>query len=663
MIVAQSQIVPYYYLSPDSLIKHGEDYTGNNWKYNPGDNPDWANPMFDDSSWETTSSTLNSFESPQNKFTGKGWFRLHLVVDSTLLNKPLSFDLWLAGAAEIFLNGEKVFEYGQIKEDGTVENFIPYFPNIVTFSQKNNLVAVRYFNDKYEEMNSRNFTPGFYLQFASPSYVINTRYDGISSTLNLRSIFITIALVLALLHLFLFLFDRSKKQNFYYVLFLLFFAFFIFINLNTSYGKSVQTLFYLYRIVPFALIFTILFGSTTINSIYRENGRTFIYLLLLGLVLSSVAYFWATVWMWYLVYAYIGGVSVWGSHVLYSSRYSRVSTSDWILRIGFGVMAVMGVLQMLLSLGIIGGLGIRTPYIYGVVVFILSMSIALARDYVSTSKKLAHKLIEVQELSDKTLKQELEAKELDIQKRILEADNKRKTDELESARTVQLAMLPQCLNDIEGLDICFAMRTATEVGGDYYDYKISDDGTMNLVVGDATGHGMKAGIMVASIKSLFSALGMKMMIPDFFKTCTQIIKSMGLGNLFMSMAFIRIKNNTIIGSIAGMPPILVYRKESNTIEEIILKSMPLGAYLDFPYESFQTEFNTGDIVLIMSDGYLELFNSKKQMLGNERLKEYFINYADLSSDDLIARILQKGEDWRKDHPQEDDITFVAIKKK
>ncbi|WKZ69216.1 MAG: SpoIIE family protein phosphatase [Melioribacteraceae bacterium] len=661
--LAQGKDEKYFTLSPDSLVTRGEIYTGKNWKYHPGDKLEWAYPSFNDSAWEISATSLNGIEHPEQEFPGKGWFRLHLVVDSLLINEPISFDLWLAGAAEVYVNGEKILTYGNINDDGSIKHYNPSLPKIISFAQRENLIAIRYYNPDYDQMHRRNFTPGFFLELGYPSEILPGRHEYLSETFLVRNVFMSISLVLAILHLFLFFFDRSQKQNLFYVLFLLFFTLFIYINLSPFYSNDIQALFFLYRIAPGVLVFTILFGSTTINSIYREHGKYLKYFIFVGVILGLLGYLLSTILIWYIIYAFIILVSIWGSHVLYNPKHSRNSKSDWYLRIGFGVMGIMGVYQMLLSFGLLANWGIGMPFIYGVIIFILSMSIALARDYVTTSKKLKLKLEEIQELSEKTLQQELAAKELDIQKRILQADNKRKTDELEAARSVQLAMLPQCLNDIEGLDICFDMKTATEVGGDYYDYKIGEDGTLNIVLGDATGHGMKAGIMVASIKSLFSALGLKMMIPDFFKKCTEIIKSMALGNLFMSMVFIRIKGNTVIGSLAGMPPILVYRKKQNIIEEILQKSMPLGAYLNFPYESFQTEFNSGDVILIQSDGYIELFNAQKEMLGDEKLKEYFLDVADSSSDKIVTTLFEKGDQWRKDHPQEDDITFVAIKKK
>lgn len=664
LLPAQNLSEPHYYLHPDSLLERGETYIGNYWKYKSGDNQLWASSNFDDSNWETVYSTLNNSHLLEEEFNGVGWFRLHLLVDSALINQSISFDLWLSGAAEVYLNGEQIQTYGKIENGEAIEKHLPVFPKLLSFTQTNNLIAIRFFNNKFEEMLRMKYTPGFALDLGYPIQSIKIRHNYLANNYITRTVFVTIPIVLAIVHFFLFLFDRKKRQNFFYVLFLLSFALFIYTNLKTSYGSDIDSVFTLYRFAPFALIATILFGSTSIHSIYKGLENYYKYILAVGLVLGITAYFMSASVIWYLIYIYITSVSIWGSQLLYNPKCSRNTPSDWIIRIGFAIMAISGIYQMLLSLDIISPLfGFYMPFVYGVLIFILSMSISLARDFASTSKNLEKKLVEVKELSERTLTQELEAKELEIEKRILEADNKRKTDELEAARTVQLAMLPQCLNDIEGLDICFDMHPATEVGGDYYDYTLTENGTLNLVIGDATGHGMKAGIMVATIKSLFSALGIKLMIPEFFKRCTEIIKNMSLGNLFMSMTFLRIQGNRIIGSLAGMPPVLIYRKAENVVEEILQKSMPLGSPFIFPYEIFETEFNKGDVILLITDGFIELFNTKKEMLGFESTKEYFKESVNLSANDLVQNLVNHGKEWRGEHPQSDDITFVAIKKK
>jgi len=106
-------------------------------------------------------------------------------------------------------------------------------------------------------------------------------------------------------------------------------------------------------------------------------------------------------------------------------------------------------------------------------------------------------------------------KESEMRAQIAEAENERKTKELEEARQLQLSMLPEDLPNLPNLDIAVYMQTATEVGGDYYDFHVGMDGTLTVVVGDATGHGMKAGTMVTATKSLFNILAPN---PDILAT-------------------------------------------------------------------------------------------------------------------------------------------------
>ncbi|MCB0284860.1 MAG: hypothetical protein KDF60_19935, partial [Calditrichaeota bacterium] len=90
---------------------------------------------------------------------------------------------------------------------------------------------------------------------------------------------------------------------------------------------------------------------------------------------------------------------------------------------------------------------------------------------------------------------ELQAKAAEAQSKVIQAENERKSKELEEARKLQLSMLPKELPKLPHLDIAVYMQTATEVGGDYYDFHVGLDGTLTVVIGDATGHGMQAGTM------------------------------------------------------------------------------------------------------------------------------------------------------------------------
>lgn len=246
---------------------------------------------------------------------------------------------------------------------------------------------------------------------------------------------------------------------------------------------------------------------------------------------------------------------------------------------------------------------------------------------------------------------------------LLRAENQRKTQELEEARQLQLSMLPQNLPRLPHLDIAVYMKTATEVGGDYYDFHVGIDGTLTVVIGDATGHGMKAGTMVTTTKSLFSSHASNPDILFTFQEITRCIKHMNMQMLSMCLSILKIQGNKMRISAAGMPPALLYRSKTKTVEEIILKGMPLGAVQDFPYQLKETEIFQGDTILLMSDGLPEMFNKNKDLFGYERVSSTYEKVADKNPEDIIAELKNAGSDWSQSEIPDDDVTFVVIKVK
>lgn len=258
---------------------------------------------------------------------------------------------------------------------------------------------------------------------------------------------------------------------------------------------------------------------------------------------------------------------------------------------------------------------------------------------------------------------ELRAVAAEAQARAVQAENDRKSKELEEARQLQLSMLPKKLPQLPNLDIAVYMKTATEVGGDYYDFHVAMDGTLTVVVGDATGHGMKAGTMVTAAKSLFSTHAANPDILFTFSEISRCIKHMDMHLLTMCMTVMKIKQNKMIMSTAGMPPTLIFRNHTKQLEEIALKGMPLGAVESFPYALKETELNTGDTLLVMSDGYPELFNSEKELYGYERVQNDFHKVAEKSPEQIIERLKMNALEWTGNCEPDDDITFVVIKVK
>ena len=248
---------------------------------------------------------------------------------------------------------------------------------------------------------------------------------------------------------------------------------------------------------------------------------------------------------------------------------------------------------------------------------------------------------------------------MEISRRILEADNSRKTKELEEARSLQLSMLPGAVPVISGVEIAVYMKTATEVGGDYYDFAVGRDGTLTVALGDATGHGAKAGTMVVAAKSLFNGFSDTPNLLDIFEKLTDSIKKLNMRSMFMSMLLLRIKDKTATISSAGMPSPIIFRAATQEIEEVALKGMPLGAFLDFPYEERKVNLLAGDTIVLMSDGFPELFNDRQETLGYARVKEIIAEVGVRAPREIIEHFSKTGEKWANGRSQDDDITFVV----
>jgi phosphoserine phosphatase RsbU/P len=245
----------------------------------------------------------------------------------------------------------------------------------------------------------------------------------------------------------------------------------------------------------------------------------------------------------------------------------------------------------------------------------------------------------------------------------IEAENQQRAKELEEARQLQLSMLPQGVPYLPHVEIAACMKPATEVGGDYYDWRLGADGTLTIAIGDATGHGLKAGTMVTVTKGLFNHLAEQADLVATLSQTSRALKRMNLRSLFMAMTLVRLKGNHLQCSVAGMPPILIYRAAARTVEEIPLRGAPLGGLTDYAYRQAETFLSVGDVVLLLSDGLPERFNAAGEMFGYDRSKESLLANAHSAPQAVIDRLLQTGEDWAAGKAADDDMTFVALKMK
>jgi sigma-B regulation protein RsbU (phosphoserine phosphatase) len=112
-----------------------------------------------------------------------------------------------------------------------------------------------------------------------------------------------------------------------------------------------------------------------------------------------------------------------------------------------------------------------------------------------------------------------------------------------------------------------------------------------------------------------------------------------------------------------MPPVFIYRHAAHSIEEILLKGMPLGAMKKFPYVVHEEELREGDAVLLVSDGLPEQKNVAGEMFDYARLQENFRQASNEPPQKIIERLIAAGDQWMNGATQDDDITIIALKMK
>ena len=641
------------------------------WKYHPGDNPEWASPAFDDTEWESANTLMFRPELPESGWEGIGWFRLRLSIpDERLWNMPLALRVtFQVGASEIYLDGELIYKFGTVGTREEEEE--PYWerdPQVISFSGRtDHVIAVRYSN-----FSSYQLTPmlGFSLMLSPLNDSIEARVNIVRDGTTLQMVWTAISIFLMLQHLLLFVFYPRARENFYFALLTgsigaLVFLTFQFIMLATSTAQLRD----LIQLLVCVYVLMLLSGMLFLHTLFYPKLPKLSWLFLIGwIVIACVCLFSlrtssSDAGMLNLV---LTGESISG-HALYFSTGTEIGLLVLFTLLTFLEMARVIIVAIFKKKdgAWIFGLGSLSPFILtfvlsdlvsqagytinwqlGVLSTLLaplfSMSVYLARNFSRTSRKLEREVLERQ---------------------LLEVENTRKTEELEAARELQMSMLPQAVPQLTNLDIAFEMRPATEVGGDYYDYNLTEDDQLTIAAGDATGHGMNAGLVVSAVKSLFKTSTPGAGNLETLERISQGVKSMNLKRLYMVMTLATLNGNRLTLAGAGMPPALIYRADENLVEEVLLEGMPLGGFIGAERQEASFDLQSGDTVLLMSDGLPEMLNPENEMLDYPKTKELFEEVADQPPEAIIEHLFEASTAWADGEPQADDVTLVVIKVK
>lgn len=197
------------------------------WRFNPGHDPSWAAPDYDDSAWQSVHAPFPASTGilPVEGWSGHGWFRLEVVLDDDVRHTPLALLFSALGAAEVYVDGRLVLNYGVVSTDPIGEvprlttDINPEVISIDPTGRRRILVAVRHSNHYDEDRPRIDYDHGFDIDIAPLADIVRRLGDVVRHRTVHSVFFAGVAATASLLHILLYIFNPASRQNLYYAMF------------------------------------------------------------------------------------------------------------------------------------------------------------------------------------------------------------------------------------------------------------------------------------------------------------------------------------------------------------------------------------------------------------------------------------------------------------
>jgi sigma-B regulation protein RsbU (phosphoserine phosphatase) len=237
------------------------------------------------------------------------------------------------------------------------------------------------------------------------------------------------------------------------------------------------------------------------------------------------------------------------------------------------------------------------------------------------------------------------------------------------AAEVQKSLLPQSKPRIQGLDVAGKNVSCEEIGGDYFDFLGNKDypnAPFSIVVGDITGHGVDAALLMTSARAFLRMRAAQS--GNISDIITEMNRHLALDVLdtgrFMTLFYMAIDpvNERLQWVRAGHDPAILYNPKQNSFEELAGTGIALGVNENFRYEEYKkTGLADGQIVAIGTDGIWEAYNSKGEMFGKERFRNVISRNAKESATHILGAVYEELGQFTEGLKSEDDVTLVVAK--
>jgi sigma-B regulation protein RsbU (phosphoserine phosphatase) len=236
------------------------------------------------------------------------------------------------------------------------------------------------------------------------------------------------------------------------------------------------------------------------------------------------------------------------------------------------------------------------------------------------------------------------------------------------AQEVQQSLLPEETPDIPGFDISAFSLYSEQTGGDYYDYLRVDDPNhpgFAAVVGDVSGHGVSAALLMATTRALLRIRTAQSGKPDEVITDVNRHLSHDTANTgqFVTLFYARFhtENNEICWVRAGHHPALVFDTDNGEFDELMGDGPALGLDEDYKYNCNIAKIRPGQVIFLGTDGIWETMNEQGDMFGLDRLRDLIRANAEKPAREIQGAVVEALDEFRGEQPFSDDVTMLVVK--
>jgi serine phosphatase RsbU (regulator of sigma subunit) len=237
-------------------------------------------------------------------------------------------------------------------------------------------------------------------------------------------------------------------------------------------------------------------------------------------------------------------------------------------------------------------------------------------------------------------------------------------DELELARELQASLLPTTIPQPEGFEIDAFNHIANTVGGDVYDFVELPDRRLAILFGDASGHGMAAGLIMAVAHAAFrTQLEVDPSPAAMAGTLNRILWRTGSRRSFFAGVYLLLDpDGRFEAFVAGHPPILLVR-QGGAIEPVGTGSYPLGVKTNYSYQTVVGAIRPGEVLAFHSDGLSEARNEAGEEFGDERIANLCAWFGAGKASELVAALVNHWRRFSERVPVEDDVSIAIIRRR